>query len=117
MSAVISSKLQNLSVQIFKMDAVKACSEVLEFIRESDLNFVFSESPFGANISIKKSFRKYAIKRNRESQNIPQGEQIQDLKTSNEKLSQDIYNKQRIEITTGIIEVFYIVVLPILEIF
>ena len=53
-SAVISSKLQNLSVQIFKMDAVKACSEVLEFIRESDLNFVFSESPFGANISIKK---------------------------------------------------------------
>ena len=40
------------------MDAVKTCSSVLENIRQTNLNFVFSESPFGVKISIKKSFRK-----------------------------------------------------------
>ena len=38
------------------MDPVKTCSQVLEHIRHTNLNFVFSESPFGVNISIKKSF-------------------------------------------------------------
>ena len=40
------------------MDPVKTCSQVLQQIRQSGLNFVFSESPFGVNISIKKLFRK-----------------------------------------------------------
>ena len=40
------------------MDPVKTCIQVLQHIRQTGLNFVFSESPFGVNISIKKSFRK-----------------------------------------------------------
>ena len=40
------------------MAALKTCSEVLEYVRQTNLNFVFSESPFGVKISVKKSFRK-----------------------------------------------------------
>ena len=50
------------------MNAVKICSEVLDYIRQTNINFVFSESPFGVNIYIKKSLRKFIKQENNEDQ-------------------------------------------------
>lgn len=74
------------------MDAVETCSSVLEHIRQTKLNFVFSESPFGINISIKKSFRKNTV--HVKSENTPASVQIDVLEKSLKNVTQEILTKE-----------------------
>ena len=87
-----------LQTQIFTMEAVNKCSEVLEYIRQSKLNFVFSESPFGVQISVKKSFRKHIEARSSENNNInvvlDQTDQIEILEKLNKKLEREMLNAE-----------------------
>ena len=72
------------------MDPVKTCSSVLESIRKTNLNFVFSESPFGVNISIKKSLRKHKRQDGDVLNNLVDfGDDIEVFKELNVKLKKD----------------------------
>ena len=91
------------------MNTVETCSSVLDCIRKTRLNFVFSESPFGINISLKKSFRKDYIQENCEptsmadqieflearlknvtQEGLTKDTKIKDLKSKNEILKSEV---------------------------
>ena len=82
------------------MDPVKTCSSVLESIRKTNLNFVFSESPFGVNISIKKSFRKHKRQDGDILNNLVDfGDDNEVFKELNVKLKKDSLDKQIQDLT------------------
>ena len=82
------------------MEAVDKCNEVLECIRQSNLNFVLSESPFGVQISIKKSFRKHLEAKNSKSNDTQivfnQTVKFEFLENQNKKLEREITNAETI---------------------
>ena len=82
------------------MEAVDKCSELLECIRHSNLNFVLSESPFGVQISIKKSFRKHPeakVSKSNDTQIvINHTVKNEFLEKLNEKLEREITNAETI---------------------